>query len=350
MPEQFPGEPDLLYLNDGRGRFRDATTRAGVAGDGRGMGCLTADFDEDGRMDVLVANDVQPNGLWRNRGDGTFEDTAMVWGLGVNGQGFAEANMGIAHGDTNGDGTPDVFITHFFNEHDTLWRRIPRAAGAGGVQFVDQTFEAGLGIDSRALTGWGTVLADFDQDGHLDLIVTTGHIRPEPKQTYRHDSPPILWHNRGNGRFINVTTGAGPYFRALHSGRGLAAGDLDGDGDLDLVIVHHRAPAVVLWNESPGSGNAVLLELQGAGPNRDAVGARITAKVGGRTLVRTIDGGGSYLSSSDRRVHLGLGRATGIDRLEIRWPSGRTEVHERVPAGERPLQVYREAGSGKPAP
>lgn len=343
MPEQFPGEPDVLYRNDGNGHFTDVTARAGVAGESRGMGCLAADFDEDGRMDLLLANDVQPNTLWHNRGDGTFEDRAMVWGIGVNGEGHAEANMGIAHGDTNGDGTLDVVISHFFNEHHTLWQRLPRTISGADVVFVDQTFDAGLGTDSRPLTGWGTILADFDQDGQLDLMVTNGHIRPEPGQTYTYENPPILWHNQGNGRFRNVTATAGPYFRSLHLGRGLAAGDLDGDGDLDLVVVHHGSPSVVLWNESNPQGNSILVHLRGDGANSDAIGARLTATAGGRTLVRTIDGGGSYVSASDRRIHLGLGPTRVIDQLQIRWPSGKVDTQAGVRCDGRRVKVYREA-------
>ncbi len=329
LPQDFVGLPDNLYRNDGNGRFTDVTAASGVAGSGRGMGVLSADLDGDGRIDWLVANDAQSNALWRNRGDGTFEDVADRLGMAVNGQGLAEANMGIAFGDTDGNGLPDVVISHFFGEHETLWRAF--AGPKGEIFYQDQTSEAGLAIDSRPLTGWGTVLADLDLDGSLDLIATNGHIRREPSQRYQYENPPILWRNQGDGRFINVTAAAGPYFQALHMGRGLACGDLDGDGDLDFVVVHYHAPSVVLWNESARRGNHLIVKLQGRGANRDAIGTRLTAQVGQRRLVRTIDGGGSYLSTGDLRVHFGLGQATQVDRLEVRWPTGKVETRTNLP-------------------
>jgi hypothetical protein len=329
LPQEFPGLPDALFRNEANGRFRDVTAEAGVAASGRGMGVLAADFDGDGRLDWLVANDAQSNALWRNRGDGTFEDIADQVGLAVNAQGQPEANMGIAFGDTNGDLFPDVVITHFYGEHTTLWRARPGSEGT--IFYQDQTSEAGLAIDTRPLTGWGAALADFDLDGHLDFVATNGHIRREPSQLYQYENPPILCRNRGDGRFINVTAGAGPYFQTLNMGRGMACGDLDGDGDLDLVVVHHYTPSVVLWNESPRKGNFLIVKLQGRGANPDAIGARLIAQAGPLRLIRTVVGGGSYLSAHDCRSHFGLGIAQRIESLEIRWPSGRVEVRRDLP-------------------
>ncbi len=293
-------------------------------------------------FNFLVANDAECNALWINRGDGTFEDRAVLLGLAVNGEGTPEANMGIAYGDSDGDARPDVAITHFFGERTTLW--CARGDSGGGPSYQDETAVAGLPVDTRNVTGWGTVFADFDHDGRLDLMATNGHIRPEPTQVYSLANPPILFRNRGRGRFANVNATAGGYFQSLHVGRGLACGDLDDDGDLDLVVVHHFAPSVVLWNETRRRGNWLMVELRGRGLNRDAVGARLTARVGPLTLVRTVDGGGSYISASDRRVHFGLGDATHVDRLEVRWPSGQVEVRSDLPANG--TVEWAEAGSG----
>ena len=219
LPQDFAGLPDVLFRNEGNGRFKDVTKSAGVAGLGRGMGILASDVDGDGRLDWLVANDAERNSLWRNRGDGTFEDVADPIGLAVNGQGLAEANMGIAFGDTNGDTLPDVLISHLYNEHTTLWRAAGRPKE--GIVYQDQTSEAGLAVDSRPLTGWGIVLADLDLDGDLDALTTNGHIRREPSQLYRYENPPILWRNLGNGRICQCQRGSRPVLHGTPHGQGL---------------------------------------------------------------------------------------------------------------------------------
>ncbi|MFO0890855.1 MAG: ASPIC/UnbV domain-containing protein [Isosphaeraceae bacterium] len=223
-----------------------------------------------------------------------------------------------------------------------------RARHRGTVLFEDRTREAGLALDTRPTTGWGIVLADFDQDGSLDLMAVNGHIRPEPGQTYPYENPPLLWRGLGNGRLRNVSATAGPYFQKLYLGRGLAAGDLDGDGDLDLVAVHHHAPSVVLWNQTEGKGKSLRVDLRGSGKNRDAVGARLVAHVGDRVMTRSVTGGGSYISSGDGRPHFGLGSAEEVDRLEIHWPDGLITVRDRVPAGEIPIRREDESSGTRP--
>ena len=235
---------------------------------------------------------------------------------------------------------PDVVISHFLRRaHDALVRA-PARAGSGGSSMKTRRSEAGLAVDSRALTGWGMVLADLDLDGHLDLLQTNGHIRREPSQLYPYENPPILWRNLGNGRFANVICRSRPVLQESPYGpRIWPAADLDADGDVDFVVVHHHKPSVVLWNESPRQRKlSDCQDCKAPAPiaMRSALGySRKSART---NCCAAIDGGGSYLSSSDPRVHFGLGDATRIDRLEIRWPSGKARSEDK-PAGESKYRV-----------
>jgi len=316
-PQYSRSLPDHLFRNDG-GRFTDVTAEAGIVDpDGRGLGVVAADLDGDGRLDLYVANDQTANFLFRNKGGLRFEETGGPSGVASSGSGLYQASMGIACGDIDGDGMPDLAVTNFYNESTTLY--LNRGAGI----FTDATVASGLADPSRFLLGFGAAFADVNNDGWLDLATANGHVgdfRPEiPWQM-----PAQLLVGTGKGKLVDVSDKAGPPWRVPRLGRGLAAGDLDNDGRVDLLIVAQNSPLAYFHNRT-AAGHSLTIQLEGTVSNRDAIGARVTATARGRRLTAWRIGGGSYQSASDPRIHIGLGDADRAEQIEVTWPSGRVD-------------------------
>jgi hypothetical protein len=340
-PFGLRGAPDHFFVSDGKGRFRESTDAAGLADRSLayGFAVQAGDFDSDGDFDLYVANDSDPNYLYRNEGNGSFTEVGLWSGGALSADGAAQAGMGIALGDANGDAHFDLFVTNFAEDYSTLYR------GDGRGFFEDATEESGLGVPTYLPLSWGTLLADLDNDGDEDLVVANGHIYPQvdahPKFGARYAQPNLLLENVGGGRFEDATSRSGPGFGTVLSSRGLAAGDLDNDGDLDLVISNLDAPPTLLRNDTKGRGAFLTVVLDADPGSGTLVGTRVTARLADRVLVRELAGSGSFLSVHDPRLHFGLGTATRVDRLEIRWPDGRTLVQTGVPAN-RFVTIRRE--------
>jgi hypothetical protein len=325
-PTQFEAVHDLLYRNQGGGRFRDVSREAGIAAVAdAGLGVVAADFDDDGWLDLFVANDADPNHLWINQRDGTFAERAMVLGAAFNEYGVAEAGMGIAAGDVDGDGDLDVSITHLIGETNTLYENL----GAAG--FADATASSGLGPPGAAYTGFGNALFDFDNDGDLDTAVANGGVkrRPAPAEGAApgfwqlYAEPTLLFANRGDGRFATLEP-----LREIELSRGLLPFDHDRDGDLDLLVTTIDGPAHLYRNDGGNAG--AWIEIRALDPKlrREALGAKVTTVAGARRWVRHVVSSGGYLTSGQGRIHLGLGTVEAIDRFEVRWPDGTSEAFE----------------------
>jgi tetratricopeptide (TPR) repeat protein len=334
-PLRFAARPDHLFRNDG-GRFVDVTKEAGIVdADGRGLGVVAADLDEDGRLDLFVANDGTANFLLLNRGGLRFEEAGHASGVAAAGGGGYRAGMGIARGDLDGDGHPDLAVTNFFGESTTFYQNL------GGGLFADRTAAVGLAAPSRYRLGFGVAFVDADDDGRPDLLTVNGHIADErPEIPYA--MPAQLMLGGANGRLTDVSAAAGPPFQVPRLGRGLAVGDLDDDGRVDAIVVGHEGPVAYFHNAGPG-GHSITIRLEGTTSNRDAVGARVMVEAGGRRQVTDRFGGGSYQSSSDPRLHFGLGTSTRVDAVEVRWPSGRIDRFHGLPVDA--VYLMREGGS-----
>ncbi len=326
-PNAYSPARDLLWENRGDGTFAPRTDEELKEDRGYGLGAVAADFDSDGWDDVFVGNDTTANFLWWNEGQGkSLSEGVLAAGVGLDGNGRAEACMGIACGDVDGNGLLDLFVTNFHDETATLY------INHGGRLFTDETDTLGLSNAGRKQMGWGTQFVDFNADGWLDVVILNGHL---------HDTPqlPQLYLNTG-GRFVECSATAGDFFQRPALGRSVAVGDFNGDGRDDLAISHQTGPAAILQNDSQ-TGGMVRLQLVGITSHRDAVGAMVRAHVGDRELVRRVTRQGGYLSSSSPDIELGLGAAIQIDKLEIVWPGGHVERHENVPAGT--VWLLREA-------
>jgi tetratricopeptide (TPR) repeat protein len=316
--------PDHIFRNDG-GRFTDVTAQAAIVDrDGRGLGVVAADLDDDGRVDLYVANDGTANFLFRNLGGFRFEEVGHGAGVASNAEGGYQAGMGVACGDLDGDGRPDLLVTNFFGESTTYYQNL------GGSLFADRTAPIGLAVSSRYLLGFGIVLPDVNNDGRLDLMTANGHVsdfRPQAPYTM----PVQLLIGGAAGRLFDVSARAGAPFQVPHLGRGLAEGDLDNDGRVDALIVVQNEPLVYLHNRTE-AGHFVTIRLEGSASNRDAVGARVRISSGGRRQMAQRLGGGSYQSAADPRLHFGLGASQSVEWLEVRWPSGRVDRYHDLAA------------------
>jgi hypothetical protein len=321
-PRGLPGEPDHLFRNNGDGTFTDVSVKAGVSDrDGYyGLGAVFVDVDDDGWVDLAVANDSVPNYLYRNRHDGTFEDISYASGFALSEDGREQASMGIAVGDYNRDGKVDLFTTTFSDDYKTLYRN------DGEGSFTDVSFRAGLATPTIPFLSWGTAFIDFDNDGLLDLFIANGHVYPQVNQqdwgtTWA--ERPQLFRNLDCSKFQEVPPATGSGLADVIPARGAAFGDLFNDGHMDVVLNNLDSPPVLLRNVAHNSNHWLTLKLIG-GPKspRDAIGAKVFLSAGGARQRMDVISGGSYLSSSDLRPHFGLGSAKKIDSIEIDWPSG----------------------------
>jgi hypothetical protein len=338
-PRGLPGTGDLLYRNDGGGAdgrvtFTEVGEKAGVADpDGYfGLGVAWFDANHDGWLDLFVANDSNPNFLYLNQKDGTFVEDAFPMGVGVSEDGAEQGGMGVAVGDYRNEGRFSLFVTNFSEEYNALYHN-------EGDYFIDVSFRSVTAPKSLPYVGWGTAFFDYDNDGWLDLVVVNGHVYPQlddaklgASAPYR--QPRLLYRNQRDGTFEEVAAEIGDVMTAERVSRGLALGDLDNDGRLDLVVNDLDGYAQVLRNETSGAGNWLLVSLAGSGRNTCAIGAEVTVRSAGLVQKRVVRSGTGYLSQDDLRQHFGLGEAAAADAVEVRWPDGTTSLREKVPANQ----------------
>lgn len=328
-PRGLRGAGDTLYHNNGNGTFTDVSVKAGVSDPNGyyGLGVVCSDFDMDGFVDIFVANDATPNFLYRNKGDGTFKDIGFVSGAAVNENGGEQACMGVTVGDYDHDGRFDIFATNFSQEYNVLYR------GQGANTFADVSHAAKLAEVSMPYVGWGTKFFDYDNDGWLDLFVANGHVYPQVDKAnmdagYRQRK--FLHKNNRDGTFSEVAAQSGDALMEKRVSRGAAFGDIDNDGDVDLVVNDLDGAPSLLRNDGGNANNSVLIKTIGDRSNRDGIGARVKVVSQGMTQIDEVRSGASYISHNDLKLHFGLEKRTKIDLIEIRWPSGAVDKIEGV--------------------
>lgn len=323
------GESDLLFHNRGDGTFEEVSKKTGVNDPDKyyGLGAVWGDYDNDGWPDLYVANDSGPNYLYHNQHNGTFEEVGMLSGVALSGDGLEQGSMGVDWGDYLHEGRLSLFVTNFTEQPDTLYRNL------GSQGFSDVSYAAKLAQPTYQWVGWGTGFVDIDNDGWLDLFIANGHVYPQMDLV--RDAPPYrqpmqLFHNRRDGTFEDISGVLSSL--PAESRRGVAFGDINNDGRVDMVIINTGAPPTLLLNQTETKNHRVLLKLVGTKSNRSAIGARVTVKAGKLVQLSEVRAGGSYLSQNDPRLHFGLGSATAIDDIDIRWPNGEMEQLRNLPA------------------
>jgi hypothetical protein len=331
-PEAYRGETCWLFHNRGDGTFEDATARSGIFdSNSKALGVGMFDYDRDGWPDLLVANDTQPNKLYRNQHNGTFKDVGMEAGIALSTEGKARAGMGVDTGDFTNSGAAGIAVTNFDNEMIGLYRELKK-----GV-YEDVSTQSGVGLASRNSLGFGCAFFDANLDGWLDLAVANGHIDDTVRNirgNVGYAQPPQLFLNDGMGMFHDVAARVGAEFVQPKVGRGVACGDFDRDGDLDLLITTNNGPAYLYRNDQSAGNRSIRFRLVGTKSNRDAMGAEVRIECGGTAQSRLVKSGSSYLSQSELPVTFGLGKRDQIDRVVIQWPSGRTEEYKNLAAGK----------------
>jgi hypothetical protein len=342
-PRAYRPVPDRFYRNEGKGRFVNATESAGISkADGAGLGVVASDLDGDGWLDVYVANDATPNQLWMNKRDGTFADEGLLSGAALNAAGNPEGSMGIAAGDYDADGDDDLFITNIIGESFALYQN------DGSAGFEDARARANLAQPTAASTGFGTDWFDYDNDGRLDLFIANGAVNiveQQRGQPFPYKMKNQLFRGMAGGRFEHTSAAAGPAFDRAEVSRGAAFGDIDNDGDVDVLVTNNGGPARLLLNQAAKENHWLQVRLQQATVDRFGLGARVgVERQGAPTLWRRVKTDGSYLSSSDLRVHFGLGQKPQITSVLVRWPDGRLERWKDV-AMDRLVTLRRGTGT-----